>query len=319
MTPSVANLDWLYHLLGWLLAAAGLLLLLWALFWDRSRGRRRCPKCWYDMAGVPGLKCPECGREARRESRFHKTHRKKWFAALAAITGMCGYILTRVPQVQQLGWPSQVPSFALVWIAPAKPPALPPLRGLAPIAPPTIGDQLTSESWNRLRFGRLTQWQTRAFLHRLLHPVRDRTANALVQDALSPHLAIDGDRVVLIIQDRQAAPTWNAIDFGIAFSYEVRVNDTIAATGAGCSLWSAGLPTPPSDPYEPNVTWQMREVEQTLRNAKSATITIRGDRIAAAHNYAVWPNNRRAACWAGSFTIPLILKEHPRTITRPRK
>jgi hypothetical protein len=39
-----ANLGWLYHVAGWTLAAAGLLLLLWSLFWDRSRGRRRMPQ-----------------------------------------------------------------------------------------------------------------------------------------------------------------------------------------------------------------------------------------------------------------------------------
>jgi hypothetical protein len=63
---AASNLDWLYHTFGWTLAAAGMVLLAWALFWDRSRGRRRCPKCWYNMEGVPGLRCPECGREAHR-------------------------------------------------------------------------------------------------------------------------------------------------------------------------------------------------------------------------------------------------------------
>ena len=35
----------------------------------KSWGRhgRRCPTCLYDMAGVPGLRCPECGTEARDE------------------------------------------------------------------------------------------------------------------------------------------------------------------------------------------------------------------------------------------------------------
>ncbi len=75
--PSAANLDWLYHTLGWTLAAAGVALLTWALFWDRSRGRRRCPKCWYSMEGVPGLRCPECGREVGREALLYRT-RRKW-------------------------------------------------------------------------------------------------------------------------------------------------------------------------------------------------------------------------------------------------
>ena len=41
----------------------GLLLVVWGLWGDRSKGRPRCPKCWYDMRGtVPRLVCPECGR-----------------------------------------------------------------------------------------------------------------------------------------------------------------------------------------------------------------------------------------------------------------
>jgi hypothetical protein len=54
MMTGAASLDWIYSVAGWTLAAAGGALLLWSFFWDRSRGRRRCPKCWDDMEGVPG-------------------------------------------------------------------------------------------------------------------------------------------------------------------------------------------------------------------------------------------------------------------------
>ena len=33
-----------------------------ALFRDRSRGRRRCPGCWYDISATSGMTFPECGR-----------------------------------------------------------------------------------------------------------------------------------------------------------------------------------------------------------------------------------------------------------------
>lgn len=46
-------MDQLWTAAAWLLAAIGLVLALWALFWDRAKGRRRCPKCWYDLAGLP--------------------------------------------------------------------------------------------------------------------------------------------------------------------------------------------------------------------------------------------------------------------------
>lgn len=68
---------WLY-----LPAVISALVALWilhiALLRDRlarTPERRRCGGCWYDMRGVPGLRCPECGRhhaddQALRRSRF---------------------------------------------------------------------------------------------------------------------------------------------------------------------------------------------------------------------------------------------------------
>lgn len=58
------NEDLLVSALAWLVMGGGVVLLGRALLWDRARGRRRCPKCWYDMSGVDSLRCPECGREA---------------------------------------------------------------------------------------------------------------------------------------------------------------------------------------------------------------------------------------------------------------
>ena len=49
-------LDWFLETGLYLLGVAvvpllGLLLVCWGLWGDRSRGRPRCPKCWYDMRG----------------------------------------------------------------------------------------------------------------------------------------------------------------------------------------------------------------------------------------------------------------------------
>ena len=55
-----------------------------ALFGDRGLGRRRCPRCWYDMAYSPGMTCAECGHTARKESEFARTRRRP-FLAVAAI------------------------------------------------------------------------------------------------------------------------------------------------------------------------------------------------------------------------------------------
>jgi hypothetical protein len=109
-----ANLDWLYTLAGWTIAGAGLLLLLWALFHDRSRGRRRCPKCWYDMAGVPGLQCPECGRTWATERRLQRTRRRWRRASAGAIMLIAAIALCTVPSVRQHGWWSLVPNAVIV-------------------------------------------------------------------------------------------------------------------------------------------------------------------------------------------------------------
>ena len=34
-------------------AAASVGIVWWALFGDKPRGRRRCPRCWHDLSGTP--------------------------------------------------------------------------------------------------------------------------------------------------------------------------------------------------------------------------------------------------------------------------
>lgn len=113
-----ATIDWIYEVGGWTLAGVGGVLLLWALFWDCSRGRRRCPKCWYDMAGLPGLTCPECGRDARREKRLLKTRRRWQWIPAAFTLAASGYIASLTPTIRDHGWRRAIPSGILVWIAP---------------------------------------------------------------------------------------------------------------------------------------------------------------------------------------------------------
>lgn len=82
---------------GWPLfvgGGAGVLLgaavLLWALLSDRSRGRRRCPRCFYSMEGLRGLKCPECGHSAGRERELFRTRRRWRWAGVAAVALAAG-------------------------------------------------------------------------------------------------------------------------------------------------------------------------------------------------------------------------------------
>lgn len=70
---------------------------IWALWWDRSRGRRRCPQCFYEMDLALGMKCPECGREARDEKALRRT-RRRWRVAMIAV------VLLLAPAITAAGW-----------------------------------------------------------------------------------------------------------------------------------------------------------------------------------------------------------------------
>ena len=77
-------------LIGGALALIGVVVMIWALLADPSRGRRRCPKCWYDLSQTQGLRCSECGHEVRRERQLHKTRRRWRWAALALVLILAG-------------------------------------------------------------------------------------------------------------------------------------------------------------------------------------------------------------------------------------
>ena len=73
--------DWFLETGAYLIGVAvvplvGLMLVCWGLWGDRSKGRPRCPKCWYDMRGtLPKLVCPECGYDARQQRRLYRNRR----------------------------------------------------------------------------------------------------------------------------------------------------------------------------------------------------------------------------------------------------
>jgi hypothetical protein len=118
--------DTAWHTLGFLLAAAGLLVLLRGFVHDRSRGRRRCPRCWYSMDGVPESEsatgpvfvCPECGHGARSVKAMHKTRRRVRMLPATAVLMLLGYSLWCVPRVEDEGTRGFVPTTALIAAVP---------------------------------------------------------------------------------------------------------------------------------------------------------------------------------------------------------
>jgi hypothetical protein len=104
----------LFWISGALVGIGGVWLLWWGLLADRSRGRRRCPKCWYDMSKTEGLRCPECGREANREQSLLRT-RRRWKWALTSLIVLLGAAFLAVqPKVRKDGWASVTPTPALI-------------------------------------------------------------------------------------------------------------------------------------------------------------------------------------------------------------
>jgi hypothetical protein len=161
-----SNLDWLFWLLGGMFALCGIALAAWALFWDRARRRgtrlRRCPRCWYDMTGVPEFQCPECGHTASGEHAVHRTRRRYRLAALGVLTVCLAYILASIPEAQRGGWWGLAPRFVLIL-------CLPRLEAAAPVtwqAPPKRG--LAAEFERRIFRGawelRPLWWPERALL-----------------------------------------------------------------------------------------------------------------------------------------------------------
>jgi hypothetical protein len=94
--------------LAWLALAA------WALLADRSRGRRRCPKCFFSLEGLDTLRCPECGRIAKSERHLHRTRRRWGVAVLGGVLLLSPAAATAwLARVQQVGAWADVPTGVL--------------------------------------------------------------------------------------------------------------------------------------------------------------------------------------------------------------
>lgn len=117
------------HPVFWGVCAFGGALVAWAVRGERSRGRRRCPKCWYDMSATlevagraAGLRCPECGHDARRERALYRTRRRWRVAAIGAAVVALGLVGQSVPRAIRGGPVGLVPTTVLIvgmrWLPP---------------------------------------------------------------------------------------------------------------------------------------------------------------------------------------------------------
>lgn len=65
-------------------------LIWWAIFGDADKKRRRCPACWHDLSGTPGLVCGECGHRAASEASLHQPRRRWSLAGLGLVAVLAG-------------------------------------------------------------------------------------------------------------------------------------------------------------------------------------------------------------------------------------
>lgn len=225
---------WIWQVLGWVLLPSAAVVVLLAFLRDRSRGRQRCPKCWYDMKGLAtadgSCVCPECGKTTTRQADLHRTRRHWTLAIAGAVLALLGFTSMSVPGWDR-GWVGIVPSTALVFLAPPQAPspgafgagmsltAVNTAGGIVIRPSITIGaglaasEKMTDEVWRRLDKD-MWGWQKRIFARRMLAASKLRLED-LVQ---LPDRWVRGEMMPVRIEPRairgldvQASDQWGSI------------------------------------------------------------------------------------------------------------
>jgi hypothetical protein len=107
----VRDLAWIMVCTAFACPAVLLLLRAW-----RGVGKTgpRCPKCGYDMRGVPGLVCPECGRTAKRKQGLYRVRGRRRLVGAAVALGLIGVGMLYVPRVQRGGPTVLIPATVMI-------------------------------------------------------------------------------------------------------------------------------------------------------------------------------------------------------------
>lgn len=158
---------WIYSAAGTVLALAGISMAGWALFWDRARGRKRCPKCWYSLEGVTGNRCPECGRVSAARTLLCTRRRWGWAGVGLILTVVASQAFQQTRRRGE-GWTRYIPSTVLVALAHDDNPFQP------GIVMRTLGQRTTVLwDWQR-RVAQWRDWRATAADLRAIPVTRDR-------------------------------------------------------------------------------------------------------------------------------------------------
>lgn len=105
-------------LAAWWVMGVGVTVGVWGVAVHAWRGEsrlaRRC-RCGYDMTGVNGLKCPECGREARSERALRPFNVRRWALWCGGVVVCLGLLLPTGMSVAQRGLAAALPDRTLLW------------------------------------------------------------------------------------------------------------------------------------------------------------------------------------------------------------
>jgi hypothetical protein len=175
----------------WTATSAAFLALSVAVLWvarraDPARGRRRCPRCWYDMSAAPSLTCPECGHTARDARRLLATRRSTRLALLATLPVTLSYASMKLPRVEEFGYGIFIPTLPLI-------------LGFEWLPETVIIDDADEHEWDlhdrwvaedlwpwQLE---LLDWRARRIVSRSTRFERLKRASSLVQETLSERMS----------------------------------------------------------------------------------------------------------------------------------
>lgn len=90
--------------------AFGVVVVVRGLYGRRPLGKRRCPKCWYDMEGAPTLVCPECGHDSKVSRNLYRRQRCPALVWAGALVVLAGAAVLVIPAVRKDSWWSLVPT-----------------------------------------------------------------------------------------------------------------------------------------------------------------------------------------------------------------
>ncbi|MFT3687004.1 MAG: hypothetical protein QM783_19135 [Phycisphaerales bacterium] len=105
-------------LAAWWVVGIGVAVAVWGIAVHAWRGEARLARqcrCGYDMTAVVGMRCPECGRQAKSERQLRPFNVRRWAVWVAALTIAAGLLLPTGVAAWRRGWPAILPSRTLLW------------------------------------------------------------------------------------------------------------------------------------------------------------------------------------------------------------